>query len=126
MMPPDTVSLDFLSRQQLQLLKEIKAPRAKGREVRRSFSPISDHFSRRERRIAALRQNFETMIKLQIGGAILNLQTKLENEFEIRLGAVKKRLDLESKLDGLERSVEGKLNSVDSKVDAMLAAAARA
>lgn len=109
MMPPDTISLDFLARQQAQLLEEVKATRAESREVRRSFSLISDHFSRQERRIAELRDDFETMIKLEVGGAIVNLETRLENYIDGRIGAVEQRLDV----------VEGKL-------DAILAAVTRA
>ena len=70
MMPPDTVRLDFLAHQQAQLLEELKGARAESREVRRSFSLISEHFSRQERRFGELREDLETMIKLEIGGAI--------------------------------------------------------
>lgn len=116
MMPPDTISLEFLARQQAQLLEEMKATRAESREIRRSFSLISDHFSRQERRIAELRDDFETMIRLEIGGAIVNLETRLENYVDGRIGDVEKRLGrVESWLDDFER-----------KLDAILAAVTRA
>ena len=91
--PPDTISLEFLARQQSQLLDEVRAGRADNREIRLTFTLISEHFSRQERRLSELRDDFETMIKLEIGGAIVNLETRLEIEFDKRLGAVEARFD---------------------------------
>ncbi len=112
MTPSDTISIEFLARQQAQLLEEVRAARAESREVRRTFSVISDHFSRQERRIAELRDDVETMVKLEIGGAIANLETRLETYVEGRIGT------LEARLDGLD----GRLGQLDGKLDAILAA----
>ena len=137
MMPPDTVTLDFLSRQQAQLLEEIKGARAENREVRRTFTLISEHFSRQERRFTELRDDFESMIKLEVGGAIVNLETRLGNDFEARLGAVERRIvaveERQEKLEQgqaqLQRGLEGVQRGqvdMDSKLDAILAAVKRA
>lgn len=103
-MPSDTISLEFLARQQSQLLDEVRAGRADNREIRRTFTLISEHFSRQERRLGELRDDFETMIKLEIGGAIVNLETRLEIEFDKRLGAVEARFD----------AVDGRLGALES------------
>ena len=143
-MPPDTVSLEFLARQQAQLLDEAKATRAESREIRRSFSLISEHFSRQERRVSELRDDFETMIRLEIGGAIANLETRLETELDSRFGAVEGRLTaVETQMSAFDGrlgalggglsavvrglgaldqrmgSIEGSLAAVDGRLDAL-------
>ncbi|MGV8853737.1 MAG: hypothetical protein ACOH2L_03760 [Devosia sp.] len=123
MMPPDTVSLDFLSRQQAQLLEEIKGARAENREVRRTFTLISEHFARQERRFNELRDDFESMIKLEVGGAIVNLETRLGNEFEARLGAVERRIvaveERQEKLEQGQAQLQGGLESMQGRLESM-------
>lgn len=120
MMPPDTVSLDFLARQYAQLLEEVRASRAENREVRRTFTLISEHFSRQERRFNELRDDVETMIKIEVGGAIANLETRLGNEFEARIGKLELRLtSVEDRLTTVEdrlTAVEDRLTSLASRL----------
>ena len=144
MMPPDAISLDFISRQYAQLLEEVKAARAENRELRRTFTLISEYFSRQERRFTELRDDVETMIKIEVGGAIANLETRLGNEFEARIGKLEHRLSsveerqeklqlgqdlLQRGLENLQREVSNLTRGqaqFDSKLDAILAAVSRA
>ena len=113
MMPPDASSLDFISRQYTQLLEEVKAGRAENREVRRTFTLISDYFPRQERRFIELRDDVETMIKIEVGGAIANLETRLGNEFEARIGKLEVRLgSVEDRLT----TVEDRLTTVEDRL----------
>ncbi|WEJ57711.1 hypothetical protein [Devosia sp. FJ2-5-3] len=112
MISDETVTLEFLSRQQAQLLDELRAVRIESREIRRSFTLISEHFSRQEHRIVELRDDLETLVKLELGGAIANLETRLETALEGRLDGYVSRLD----------GVELRLERLDEKLDAILAA----
>lgn len=112
MISDETISLEFLSRQQSLLLEELRAVRIESREIRRSFTLISEHFSRQEHRIVELRDDLETLVKLELGGAIANLETRLETALEGRLNVQEGRLD----------SVGQKLECLDEKLDAILAA----
>lgn len=106
MISDETVTLEFLSRQQAQLLEELRAVRIESREIRRSFTLISEHFSRQEHRIVELRDDLETLVKLELGGAIANLETRLETALEGRLDGVGFRLErLDEKLDAIMAAV---------------------
>lgn len=78
------ISLEFLSRQQQQLLSELSSLRQESRQVRAAFSTIADYVSRLnkriddlERRLIDMREETEAIIKLEIGGSIANLETRL-------------------------------------------------
>lgn len=95
-MAAETVDLTFLVQQQKLLLQELQALRQETRQVRAAFSNISEHFTRQERRLTDLREDVETMIKLEIGGAIANLETRFETnlaEQTNRLEAAIRRLE---------------------------------
>lgn len=133
MIPPDTVSIDFLARQQGLLLDELRAVRSENREMRRVFTLISEHFSRQERRIAELRDDFETMLKLEVGGAVVNLETRLEIYIDQRFAKLEQsqgnleqgQAELEQRLARLEQG-QAKLEQgqagLSGKLDAILGA----
>jgi predicted negative regulator of RcsB-dependent stress response len=128
-MPTDTISLDFLARQQEQILEELRGVRAENRDIRRTFTLISEHFSRQERRLGELRDDLETMIKLELGGAIANLETRLEQRSDSSLLPIEARLGaVESRLDGLDtqlKAIDARVNETHQKLDAILAAVSR-
>jgi len=104
----DTISLEFLARQQVVLLDEMKnfrdemtEMRREMRMIRQSFIGISEHFSRQERRVSELRDDVQTMIRMEVGGSIANLETRMEVY-----------------IDGLDQKVSG----LDTKLDAILSA----
>lgn len=89
----DIISLEFLARQQAQLLEEMRGLRQETREIRKAFTGISEHFSRQERRIGDLRDDVEGMIKLELGGSIANFETRVETYIDRRLGETDLKLD---------------------------------
>ncbi|WP_108395632.1 hypothetical protein [Devosia submarina] len=89
----DSISLDFIARQQSQLLDELRLLRQESRDIRKAFTGISEHFSRQERRIGDLRDDLEGMIKLELGGAVANLETRLEIYLDRRMGEIDQKLD---------------------------------
>jgi predicted nucleic acid-binding Zn-ribbon protein len=89
----DSISLDCIARQQSQLLDELRLLRQESRDIRKAFTGISEHFSRQERRIGDLRDDLEGMIKLELGGAVANLETRLEIYLDRRLGEIDQKLD---------------------------------
>jgi hypothetical protein len=114
-MPTHTISLNFLARQQEQILEELRGVRAENRDIRRTFTLLSEHFSRQERRLGELRDDPETMIKLELGGSMANLESRLENHLASTLLPVEGRIE----------SVENKLGTIDDKVTAILTAVSR-
>ena len=133
----DNVSLEFLGRQQVVLLDEMKEMRREMRIIRQSFISISEHFSRQERRIGELRDDFQTMLRMEIGGAIANLETRLENyvddrfgAFDTRVAGVEVRLDrfesridlLETRMDARFAGFDGQFDQIDTKLDEILSA----
>ena len=140
----DTISLEFLARQQVVLLDEMKGfrdemkeMRRDMREIRQGFIGISELYTRQERRVTDLRDDVQTMIKMEIGGAIANLETRLEiyiddrigsvetrlGSVETRLSAVETRLDgLDSRIDRMEVRSEVRFDRLDAKLDAILSA----
>ena len=108
----ETVNLEFLSRQQAQLLEEVRGLRQESRDVRKSFVGVSEHFSRQERRLTDLREDLESIIKLELGGAVANLETRIENYLERRLDEHNKHIDaalgnLDTKLDVILQKLDG-------------------
>jgi predicted nucleic acid-binding Zn-ribbon protein len=103
----ETVNLEFLSRQQSQLLEEIRGLRQESRDVRKSFVGVSEHFSRQERRLTDLREDLESIIKLELGGAVANLETRIENY-------------LERRLDEHSQQIDAALGNMDRKLDVIL------
>jgi septal ring factor EnvC (AmiA/AmiB activator) len=84
-MATDSIDLTFLGRQQEKILSELNSLRQESRQVRAGFTTVSDYMSRLnkriddlERRIIDMREDTEAMIKLELGGAIANLETRLD------------------------------------------------
>ncbi|WP_375452755.1 hypothetical protein [uncultured Devosia sp.] len=103
----ETVNLEFLGRQQTQLLDEIRALRQESRDIRKSFVGVSEHFSRQERRLGDFREDLESIVKVELGGAMANLETRLENYIEHRLDEHTQRFEAASA--GLDRKLDSVL-----------------
>ena len=110
------VDLEFIQRQQHKLLQEMalvrqeaQAARAGARQVGGGFVSIGEQLGRLDRRIGGLREDFETMLKLELGGTIANLGTRFElraETMESRVGGVGQRHgDIDRRLDGIEAGV---------------------
>ena len=102
----ETVDLEFLGRQQTQLLEEIRLLRQDSRDIRKSFVGVSEHFSRQGRRLSDWREDLESMVKVELGGSIANLETRMENYLERRLD------EHGQKLNVALTAIEGKLDAV--------------
>ena len=99
-MATDSIDLTFLGRQQEKILAELNSLRQEGRQVRAGFTTVSDYMSRLnkriddlERRIIDMREDTEAMIKLEIGGAVANLETRLEERADQHFDRLYQLLD---------------------------------
>ncbi|HEV7254406.1 MAG TPA: hypothetical protein VGN97_15080 [Mesorhizobium sp.] len=73
-----TVDLSFLAKQVQSLIEESRGLRQDVREVRTLTLPTLEYLRRVERRQTELRDDLETIIKIELGGASANLQTGIE------------------------------------------------
>jgi len=99
-MSTESLDLTFLTRQQEKILSELNAIRQESRQVRTGFSTVSEYLSRLnkrlddlERRIIDMREDTEAMIKLEIGGAVANLETRLEQRVDEQFDRFYRLLD---------------------------------
>lgn len=93
-----TIDLQFLAKQVQTLIEETRHLRKEVSDVR-TLTLQTYEFSRRvERRQSELRDDLEITIKMELGGGLANLQTKVE--------------------DSLHR-IEGKFSELADRVDAV-------
>ena len=70
-MATDTVSLDFLGRQMERLLTEVG-------DVRARLSRVEENQLNLLRLVQNTREDLETTIKIELGGAVANMETRYE------------------------------------------------
>ncbi|MGL3606413.1 hypothetical protein ACSV9I_07865 [Rhizobium sp. G187] len=77
-MTTESVSLDFLARQAKTRIDEMRPMRKDLGDVLRLVNGVYDLTRRPERRQVELRDDLELTIKMELGGALGNIQTSLE------------------------------------------------
>jgi hypothetical protein len=101
----EPISLELLARLCQQTLQETRATRKEVSDVR-ALCPQTIDFARRiERRIGEQRDDLELMIKAELGGALANMQTQLENHLQ----------PIEDKIHGFDR-LEERVEALEHKV----------
>ncbi|MGZ9083924.1 MAG: hypothetical protein ACXW3U_17830 [Rhodoplanes sp.] len=99
----ETVTLDLLARLCEQTLREARALRKQVADVR-TLSLQSIEYARRiERRMGEQRDDLELMIKAELGGALANMQTQLENHLQPIQDKILELDKLEGRVNALER-----------------------
>ena len=91
-MAEDAVDLTFLAEQSRRILDEL-------RDLRREVSGLTtlarsefDYVRRIERRQSELKDDLELVLKMELGGALANLETKLDDPFA-RIEEMQRELD---------------------------------
>jgi hypothetical protein len=78
----ETVTLELLARLCEQTLREARALRKDVADMRTPSLQTIEYARRIERRMAEQRDDLELMIKADLGGALANMQTQLENHLQ--------------------------------------------
>ena len=106
----EVVTLEFLARLCQQTLQETRALRKEVADVR-TLSLQTVEYARRierrvdevERRVVEQRDDLELMIKAELGGALANMQTQLENHLRPIQDRFLQLDKLEERVDAIER-----------------------
>ena len=86
----DTVDLGFLGRKVEQILSELREMRLDNRLIKSGFLKVSDMLSRMnqrtdflDRRISEVRDDGDTMLRMELGGSLTHVETRLDERFAI-------------------------------------------
>jgi hypothetical protein len=109
-MAEEAVTLEFLARLCQQTLQEARAARKDVADVR-TLSLQTVEYVRRldrrmgdiERRMSEMRDDLELMIKAELGGALANMQTQLENNLQPIQDKILELDKLDERVNALER-----------------------
>lgn len=77
-MSTDNISLDFLATQSKLQIEELRQVRKDMADMMRLLNATYDLTRRVERRETELRDDVELMIKMEIGGSLANMQSRLD------------------------------------------------
>lgn len=77
-MSTDNISLDFLATQSKLQIEELRQVRKDLADMMRLLNATYDLTRRVERRETELRDDVELMIKMEIGGSLANIQSRLD------------------------------------------------
>ncbi|MFN4207884.1 MAG: hypothetical protein ACK4HG_15925 [Agrobacterium albertimagni] len=77
-MSTDNISLDFLATQSRLQIEELRQVRKDMADMMRLLNATYDLTRRVERRETELRDDVELMIKMEIGGSLANMQSRLD------------------------------------------------
>jgi NTP pyrophosphatase (non-canonical NTP hydrolase) len=88
----DNIDLNFIARQLSKLFEEMGELRRQVRQVQESQVGVMRAISHLDTRIADNKADLESMVKVEIGGAIANLETRQETSFNPQFEAVKDEL----------------------------------
>jgi hypothetical protein len=78
-MTTDTISLDFLAQQSRLQIEELRQVRKDLADMMRQLNGTYDLTRRVERRETELRDDIELMVKMELGGALANMQTSIDH-----------------------------------------------
>ena len=78
-MTTEAVSLDFLIKQAKLNMEEMRLLRKDVTDMMRLLNANYELTRRVERRQGELRDDIELMVKMELGGSLANIQTKIEN-----------------------------------------------
>jgi hypothetical protein len=99
-MSDTNVDLPFLAKQHQRMLDETRLLRKEVGDVMKLVVSGYDLTRRVERRQSEMRDDLEVMIKMELGGALANVQTSIENSLARIEGTFE---DLGNRVDALER-----------------------
>ena len=77
-MTTDNISLDFLATQSKLQIEELRKVRKDMADMMRLLNATYDLTRRVERRETELRDDIELMIKMEIGGSLANMQSRID------------------------------------------------
>jgi Mg2+ and Co2+ transporter CorA len=77
-MTTDNISLDFLATQSKLQIEELRQVRKDMADMMRLLNATYDLTRRVERRETELRDDIELMIKMEIGGSLANIQSRID------------------------------------------------
>ncbi len=77
-MTTDNISLDFLATQSKLQIEELRQVRKDMADMMRLLNATYDLTRRVERRETELRDDIELMIKMEIGGSLANMQSRID------------------------------------------------
>lgn len=77
-MTTDNISLDFLATQSKVQIEELRQVRKDMADMMRLLNATYDLTRRVERRETELRDDIELMIKMEIGGSLANMQSRID------------------------------------------------
>ena len=92
----DSVSLDFLAKQAKIQMEDMRLLRKDVAELMRLLTATYDLTRRVERREMELRDDIELMVKMELGGALANMQTALDgslSRIETNVAAIARRVE---------------------------------
>lgn len=78
-MSTETINLDFLAKQAKLNMDEMRLLRKDVGEVMRLLNATYELTRRVERRQGELRDDIELMVKIELGGSLANIETKIEH-----------------------------------------------
>lgn len=99
-MPNTNVDLQFLAKQHQRMLDETRLLRKEVGEVMKLVVSGYKLTRRVERRQSEMRDDLEVMIKMELGGALANVQPSIENSLARIEGTFE---DLANRVDALEK-----------------------
>lgn len=77
-MTTETISLEYLARQAKSNMDELRLLRKDVADMMRLLNATYELTRRQERRHSELRDDLELMVKMELGGAMANVQTSIE------------------------------------------------
>lgn len=102
-MADEVVTLELLARLCQQTVQETRALRKEVADVRTLSLQTVEYARRIERRVGEQRDDLELMIKAELGGALANMQTQLENHLRPLQDRFLQLDKLEERVGALER-----------------------
>ena len=92
-MSTDTVDLTFIGRQVKETNAAVQKMTSEVAEMRRAFLMLADKATRTDRHIAEVKDDIELLVKSELMGSILNLETKVAALLEDHTSRLEGKLD---------------------------------
>lgn len=92
-MSTDTVDLSFIGRQVKETNAAIQKMTSEVSEMRRGFLMLADKASRTDRHISEVKDDIELLVKSELMGSILNLETRVATLLEDHTSRMEAKVD---------------------------------
>ena len=120
----DTADLGFLGRKVEQILSELREMRLDNRLIKSGFLKVSDMLSRMnqrtdflDRRISEVRDDGDTMLRMELGGSLTHVETRLDERFAIVGDRFAELNDRFAQVDDRFDRVEDRFAAVNERFD---------